>query len=278
MTTKPTFRYNKYLPAPALRPHISWFYTLEYSSSDHLATINMPALANPACALVINYEGRYRIDNIHYRGEMLPTQFFSGISTGPYNIQLSGSVKSLGIIFKTSAFRDVFGLPPLEELSDKRADATLFRAKPIHELSDQLPYAETDNEKIWLANRFFIQAFGAHLHHIDVADRIAATVLNARGFISMDALAAQHYVSSRHLRRLFGDRYGISPKMYARIKRFGYVYFCMHKGESNWRNYVTENGFYDQAHLIKEFQTFSGRTPSDLHQAWHQVLRHSPDA
>jgi AraC-like DNA-binding protein len=278
MTTKPTFRYNKYLPAPALRSHISWFYTLEYSSPVNAGNIHMPALANPACALVINYEGRYQIENKYYRGETLPAQFFSGISTGPYNIQLSSSVKSLGIIFKTSVFRDVFGLPPLEELSDRRADATLFRTQSVQELSDQLANLQTDYEKIWLVNRFFIQAFGPILHHTDIADRIAATILNARGFISMDALAAQHYVSSRHLRRLFGDRYGISPKMYARIKRFGYAYFCMHKGESNWRNYVTENGFYDQAHLIKEFQTFSGRTPSDLHQAWNQVLRHSPDA
>jgi AraC-like DNA-binding protein len=276
MSEKGTFRYQKYLPAPALSSHISWFYTLEYTANG--AVMNLPALANPACALVINYGDRYHLSNMHYRQEQLPAHFFSGISTGPYHIQLSGTVKSVGVIFKSSIFRDVFGLPSLEELSDRRADASLFSTVPIHDLADQLAELSTDYEKIVLINRFFMQAFGSRLHTTDVADRIAGTILNVRGRIAMDELAARHYMSGRHLRRIFGDRYGISPKMYARIKRFGYTYYSIQQGQHSWRNSLDENGYYDQAHLIKEFQAFSGTTPRALLQAWRQVQQTMTDA
>ena len=254
------FYYRKYLPSPELRPHISWFYLLEYASGEG-GGFTLRATANRACAMVFNYGDRYRLSNLHYRDELLPRHFLSGTSTEPYQIGLSGNIGSLGVIFRSPAFKDVFQLPDLGEFTDKRLDADLFLGKKLDGFTDALAEAPGPEDKIRLANHYFLELFRPRLQ-MSLADHASNTILDTRGFLSMDELAQKFCITPRHLRRVFKEQIGLSPKFYARLKRFGYAWFCANSGRFNWRTLTGHNGFYDQAHLIREFKTFSGKTPS----------------
>lgn len=256
--------YQKFLPIPELQPYISWFYILE-TRVQGTNPVELSSTANPCCAMVFNYGDSYRLTNKHHSNELLPRQFFSGISSEPFSLNFFGNIGSLGVIFRTQAFKDVFRFPDLSELADRRLDLELVDKSKLDGFLDELATAPTPEQKIGIANRHFLKLFSSVLPDKQaIPDLITTDILNSRGFVSMDELASKFCVSPRHLRRLFKERVGVSPKFYARVKRFGYTHFCRSSAARtfDWRRFVGSNGYYDQAHLIREYKAFSGFTPT----------------
>lgn len=70
-------------------------------------------------------------------------------------------------------------------------------------------------------------------------------------------------LSSRQLRRLFDYYIGTSPKTFSRVIRFQKL---LNERVSKELHNVTDLGYYDQAHLIKEFKNFYGATPAQVIQ------------
>jgi AraC-like DNA-binding protein len=62
---------------------------------------------------------------------------------------------------------------------------------------------------------------------------------------------------------LFREAVGLTPKLFCRIQRFQRVLHLIEREEDpiEWADIATACGYYDQAHLIHDFQTFSGFTP-----------------
>jgi len=61
----------------------------------------------------------------------------------------------------------------------------------------------------------------------------------------------------------FGERIGLTPKRFARVRRFQRVLGSITPGlQVDWARLAAERGFYDQAHLIHDFRAMSGLSPS----------------
>ena len=70
-------------------------------------------------------------------------------------------------------------------------------------------------------------------------------------------------ISHKHLLREFERCVGLTPKVLSRIYSFQRVIHCVgQRPEVNWAEAAALCGYYDQAHLIREFRAFSGLTPS----------------
>jgi transcriptional regulator GlxA family with amidase domain len=79
------------------------------------------------------------------------------------------------------------------------------------------------------------------------------------------AVAADLGMSERHLRRVFRDAVGVSPKAFAKLARFHRALGAAHADRrTSWARIATATGYYDQAHLIDEFRTITGVTPRAL--------------
>lgn len=95
------------------------------------------------------------------------------------------------------------------------------------------------------------------------------SVLNACNAIAgrpmdVDELVTLAGVSPRHLRRLFLDQTGLSPKRLCRVLRFQRVIRKLEHGPPrSWADLALDCGYYDQAHMINEFREFSGVTPAE---------------
>jgi transcriptional regulator GlxA family with amidase domain len=70
--------------------------------------------------------------------------------------------------------------------------------------------------------------------------------------------------STRQLQRRCKDTVGISPKLFGRMQRFQGVFRTMEDAASEWVNAAVRCGYYDQAHLIRDFREFPGKTPTAL--------------
>ena len=77
--------------------------------------------------------------------------------------------------------------------------------------------------------------------------------------------AARLGVGERHLRRLFGEATGLSPKAFARLARFRRAVLAgVERHGRSWASIAADTGYYDQAHLIGDFRAFAGVTPPAL--------------
>jgi AraC-like DNA-binding protein len=90
---------------------------------------------------------------------------------------------------------------------------------------------------------------------------------------SVEAVAAELRVSERHLRRLFHDTVGVSPKTFARLARFRRALRAARRSDrASWASIATQVGYYDQAHLITDFRRIAGATPPELLDELASVL------
>jgi AraC-like DNA-binding protein len=69
--------------------------------------------------------------------------------------------------------------------------------------------------------------------------------------------------SHKHLITKFRQQIGLPPKTAARLVRFHRVLAGLEGPEPHrWERLAAESGYADQSHLIREFRTFVGTTPS----------------
>ena len=69
--------------------------------------------------------------------------------------------------------------------------------------------------------------------------------------------------SRRHLTEQFTRAVGVSPKTYARIVRFDRARALIAAGGS-LGDVALDAGYYDQAHLNRDFREFAGAAPTHL--------------
>jgi AraC-like DNA-binding protein len=88
-------------------------------------------------------------------------------------------------------------------------------------------------------------------------------IRQARGIVSVDALASQMGMLRTHLTRRFHDRVGVSPKRFARIVRFHDALSQLGRGGSIAAT-AADLAYYDQAHMYRDFAEFAGMTPGEF--------------
>ena len=94
--------------------------------------------------------------------------------------------------------------------------------------------------------------------------KLTANTVRLDGRITIDSLADAAGVSGRQLERRFLQEVGIGPKLFCRILRFQQVFSAVTADSTSWADIAVSCGYYDQAHLIRDFQEFSHQTPAVL--------------
>jgi transcriptional regulator GlxA family with amidase domain len=97
------------------------------------------------------------------------------------------------------------------------------------------------------------------------AHRALAFLEKHAGAVRLDDLARATGVSKRQFRRLCIEYTGLPPKLLARMLRFRRAVGLRGRG-LDWAQLALECGYFDQAHLVRDFREFSGGTPSEALQ------------
>lgn len=96
---------------------------------------------------------------------------------------------------------------------------------------------------------------------VDVA-ALAASIEQSAGQVTVEQLAHEAGISRQHLTRVFRERVGVTPKLYARLARFHSSLAYAAAGEpADGAHAALALGYADQSHWIAEFKEFSGLTP-----------------
>ncbi len=81
--------------------------------------------------------------------------------------------------------------------------------------------------------------------------------------VQLETLANEKNISYRHFERGFKAQFGITPKRFQTISRFqNTVKKLLLTKQKMYLPVALDNGYFDQAHFIKEFETYTGYAPS----------------
>lgn len=84
------------------------------------------------------------------------------------------------------------------------------------------------------------------------------------GRLGVGQLVDEVGCSHRHLVARFREQVGLAPKAVARVLRFQASLRLLERGGRSLADVAASAGYYDQAHLHREFRDFAGCTPSAL--------------
>ena len=135
---------------------------------------------------------------------------------------------------------------------------------------EALGEARTDAESVREAEQFLLDRLRPQVDHaIEVQVQL---ILRARGHIRMEPLARRMGVSLRQVERRFRDAVGVGPKALSRVVRFQEVLRRL-PGDEAWVAVALDCGYYDQAHLIRDFRQFVGLPPRGFRGAEGDLAR-----
>ena len=175
----------------------------------------------------------------------------SGQRTVTARLQLGAPEAVLGvpasaIAGRIVALEDLWGDAATRRLCDRLADArdTVDAAAILESaIAERLAIADGRRARAQLA--------------LAAADRLTSANVNA--------VAVDLGVSERHLRRVFRETVGVSPKAFAKLTRFHRALRAAREdARASWASIAAAAGYYDQAHLIAEFRAIAGVTPRAL--------------
>jgi AraC-like DNA-binding protein len=82
---------------------------------------------------------------------------------------------------------------------------------------------------------------------------------------SVASVAQDLGLSARHLRRIFHEVVGLSPKAFFKLQRFERaLQAATDGGDITWSDIAMDAGYYDQAHMIADFRSIVGATPREF--------------
>ncbi len=253
-------RYSEIPSRPPLNRFVECLWTLE---GDGPSPGGAPEriLPDGCVELILNFGERFSQHQNNER-ELQPRHFLVGQMSGPILISPNGAVQLLGIRFHpggTAPFLRV----PMNELTDQIAELGSLSSELERELllvSEDLPSLPDKIAAVEIALIARLMRGSPQSSAI----RLAARIVDSAGSISVDQLAVAAGISSRQLERRFLREIGVGPKLLGRILRFQQVFRAVERVDSAWASIAVECGYYDQAHLIRDFSQFAGQTPAVL--------------
>lgn len=254
-------RYREVKPNPALQQFVECFWTLE----DEPRETNVrpePILPDGCVELILNCGDRFREIREDGRRENQPAHFVVGQMTRPIIIAPTGKVQLLGIRFQPGGTIP-FLKQPVSELCNQIVELDSLESSLYRELVDATIRSESLNDSIEVIQTSLTRRVLSFAGD-DSLLNLTANVVRCRGLVKINQLASSAGISGRQLERRFLQQVGIGPKMFCRILRFQQVFRAIAENSTGWADVAIDCGYFDQAHLIRDFQEFAHQTPAAL--------------
>ena len=189
----------------------------------------------------------------------------SGLQARPATISYGAHQEGVAIELSPLGARALFGMPSgvLWDTSLECVDVVGGRGWELWERLQGVPewsgrFAVCDDVLLrWADTEVRVPAELRHAWH---------TLVRSGGTAAVSELAAEVGWSRQHLARRFGNEFGLGPKLAARVVRFERAQAMLRSTPSfiSIAQVAAACGYFDQAHLNRDFVELAGCTPSQL--------------
>ncbi len=248
MSAPPIFRYAERRPGDELLPWIRNFWMFEVGAE-------APPLHHvppDGCTALV----------MHLTGPPGPGLLASGPWLAPLTVPVQPGDRFGGVRLQPGAAPILFGVSPVELRNRAQLAAPMLGS-----IATDIERALRAADEIDTLAAEVGTVLATHLREMRHPDQLVTHVaarLAENGDLSPSVLARELAVSDRTLRRRFGAGTGISPKQFARIRRFIKAAWGIADEERTWSEVAHGVGYADQPHLNRDVTDLTGLTPGAL--------------
>jgi AraC-like DNA-binding protein len=240
--------YCRRAPRPPLSEFIELLWLFESEGSSHASERILPM---GTIELVINL----RHDT---RGS------FDAVVAGPHSrffvLDTSRPTSVIGVHFKPGGGYPFFALP-LDELSNQHVPLEALWSVPASVQRERLLAAEPGEAKLLLLERALLSVCRPYSRHAAIDHALGAFRHGQRRIADV---VKEIGMSQRRFIHLFSDEVGLTPKSFCRVRRFQRAVGLLHRAQTvDWAETALACGYFDQSHMIHDFQDFAGLSPAN---------------
>lgn len=250
--------YEEYAPSPALRPFVDRLWALEAPAG---ATDADPVLPDGHVEIIVHAADPFveiAADGTRRRQSSV---LLAGQLTRAVRLSPTGATLVAGARLHPNGAHAFFGLRQ-HLVTDRVVDLTDINARVTRILRDDLTGRDDRRQLAAALDRTLCRLApptppASPVHHVL---RLAK---QRRGLIQVRDLARAAGVGDRQLQRAFRDEVGVTPKRLLRVLRFQEVLRRV-RGQTDdvrWTEVAAACGFYDQAHFVHDFRSFTDQAP-----------------
>lgn len=249
-------------PDPRLRGHVIGPY-LGWREQTTRA-LRRRETASGIIPLIINLGSAYRVIPGGAASPETRTSFVAGLYENWVDVEGPLATTAIQVNLTPLGARSLLGVP-MDAIANRVVELEDLLTGGERSLVEQLR-----NTTAWSARFELLETF--LLRRLAAAPSASAPVTwawqqleTSRGRVGIGALARELGWSHRHLISQFREHVGLAPQVVARILRFQRaVALVTSPGKESLSRIALKAGYYDQAHLNRDFTEFAGTSPTAL--------------
>jgi len=250
-------KFNVINPSLLLAPFVKYYWVLE-TEDDSVVT---ERTISTGCMSIVFHRGSRLFSS--FGNDLQPQSFISGQTKFYTDVTSTGKINMIVVVFQPYAVKAFFPMS-MYEFHEKNIALDDIGDPALNDLKKRVLDTVDDNQCISMIESYLLN----RLHSFDEYNmkRIDAVIkgINEQPMINVTDLSQIACLSDKQLNRVFAEYVGSMPKEFIRIVRLQRaLYLLQNSATENFTQLAYECGFYDQAHLIKEFKAFSGYTPKE---------------
>ncbi|TDC97767.1 AraC family transcriptional regulator [Actinomadura sp. 7K507] len=245
-------------PHPALRPLLRSYdgYWEQIAVPTRMRTV-----PTRACVVIINLGPPLFQTVPGSGGGREYGSFVAGMYDGHGMYRSPGGQRGIQLDVTPLGAYTLFGVP-MARLTNIAVDLPDLLGRGAHTLVGRLTDAASWGERFDVLDAFLLRRLEAGpVPDPEVAR--AWRLLNGDLAVTVADVAADVGWSRKHLTNRFREQAGLPPKVMGRVLRFQRAVELL-TGGAGFADAAFASGFYDQAHLNREFRALAGCTPTDL--------------
>lgn len=243
-------------PSPLLAPYIKNYWILK-TACDSTAL----ARTVPTGMMSLIFHRGNQLLSIH-DNYLQPRAFLSGQEKTFADLEYSGQINMISIVFHPVGVRAFFNLP-INTFYNQRITAGDISDKELAELEHSLTSTEDDHLCFLLIEQFLLKRLSRLAEHNLKRLNVTIREINL-GQTDVAQLADTACLSRKQFQRIFSEYIGVNPKEFSRTIRFQRALDMLETApETTLVALACDCGYFDQSHLIKDFKALSGYTPGE---------------
>ncbi|HMF95178.1 MAG TPA: helix-turn-helix domain-containing protein [Vicinamibacterales bacterium] len=187
--------------------------------------------------------------------------FVAGLQQAPALVRMSGDLDCLHVFLKPAAARALLGISGRAVASQVVHLADIDGAM-CDELIDRLSVDDNWLQRFAAVDRMLLRRLRPVTMSHDMVWAWRSLALS-HGCLPVHELARDIGFSRRHFGERFTSEFGIAPKAAARVFRFERACRLFLRSPHRIADVAMASGFYDQAHMVREWHALAGCTPRE---------------
>lgn len=196
-------------------------------------------------------------------------------------ITQAAPVEMLGVRFKPYGLSSFFRISMMSLTPPFLVDGIALE-RLIGQWDKAISHDDKHRERVQEVESFLLGRLAMAGQPDPLVKNAVAILMNCEGNLRIAEVLEQLCVSKSTLEKKFQESVGISPKILCNILRFNsLVYKQRHHPLPTLTELTYNKGFFDQSHLVRNFRSFTGMTPSHFFRKDHhlvEMLRQSFEA